>query len=106
MRNAALKVHSKIRSEIRSKGQLTIPTALRQATQLSEGDMVELELTRDGILLRPLKLIDATQTWFWEERWQAKEREASADIKQKKTTKHKNSAAFLASLDHKSNDKK
>jgi len=26
----------------------------------------DAEITADGILLRPQKLIDATQAWFWE----------------------------------------
>lgn len=37
---------------------------------------MEAETTEAGILLRPQKVIDATQAWFWTPEWQAGEREA------------------------------
>ncbi len=48
--------------------------------------------------MRPLKTIDATQTWFWTPEWQAGEQEASQDIKAKRTTRHHSGKDFLASL--------
>ena len=89
---------AKIRSEIRARGQVTIPASVRQAVHIDEGDLVELEVTADGILMRPLKTIDAAQAWFWTEEWQAGEREAAEDIKAKRTTRFKSGRALLASL--------
>lgn len=68
------------RMTLRGKGQLTLPEEIRAAARLEEGDLLEAELTADGILLRPQKVIDATQTWFWTPEWQAGEREADADL--------------------------
>ena len=68
------------RTTLRAKGQLTLPDELRKAAHLEEGDLLDAELTPDGILLRPQKLIDATQTWFWTAEWQAGEREADTDL--------------------------
>ena len=68
-----------MRMTLRSKGQLTLPDAIRKAARLEEGDLLEAELTEDGILLRPQKLVDATQAWFWSPEWQAGERKADAD---------------------------
>lgn len=67
------------RTTLRAKGQLTLPDDIRRAARLEEGDLLDAELTPDGILLRPQKLIDATQAWFWTAEWQAGEREADAD---------------------------
>lgn len=67
------------RTTLRAKGQLTLPDDIRRAAHLEAGDLLEAELTPDGILLRPQKLIDATQAWFWSPEWQAGEREADAD---------------------------
>lgn len=53
------------RTTVRAKGQVTIPEEIRRAARLEEGDLLEAELTADGILLRPQKVIDATQAWFW-----------------------------------------
>ena len=89
---------TRFRSEVRGKGQITIPASVRRAAHLDEGDIVELEVTPNGILMRPLKAIDASQAWFWTKEWQAAEREASEDLHAKRTTTHKSGKDFLASL--------
>ncbi len=66
------------RTTLRAKGQLTLPEEIRAAARLEEGDLFEAEITDEGILLRPQKVIDATQAWFWTPEWQAGEREADA----------------------------
>ena len=68
------------RTTVRAKGQVTLPEDIRKAAHLEEGDLLEAEITPDGILLRPQKLIDATQAWFWAPDWQAGERQADADL--------------------------
>ena len=67
------------RTTLRAKGQLTLPEEIRTAAHLEDGDLFDAEITEDGILLRPRKVIDATQAWFWTPEWQAGEREADAD---------------------------
>jgi AbrB family looped-hinge helix DNA binding protein len=84
---------------IRAKGQVTIPQDIRDAAHLETGDPVEIEITADGILLRPKKLIDASRTWFWSREWQAGEREASADIEAGRVVSSDSPEAFLGSLD-------
>jgi hypothetical protein len=56
-------------------------------------------MVAEGILLRPQKVIDATQAWFWTKAWQAGEAEAEADIEAGRTTAFDSSEAFLDSLD-------
>lgn len=68
------------RITLRARGQLTLPEEIRKAANLEEGDLLEAELTDEGILLRPQKVVDATQAWFWTPEWQAGEREAEADL--------------------------
>lgn len=68
------------RTTLRAKGQLTLPEAIRAAARLEEGDLLDAEITEDGILLRPQKIVDATQAWFWSPDWQAGERAADADL--------------------------
>ncbi len=68
------------RTTLRAKGQLTLPEEIRAAARLEEGDLLEAEMTPEGILLRPQKVIDATQAWFWTPQWQQGERSADADL--------------------------
>ena len=67
------------RTTLRAKGQLTLPEKIRTAAHLEEGDLLDAEITDEGILLRPRKVIDSTQAWFWTPSWQAGERAADAD---------------------------
>ena len=87
------------RTKLRERGQLTVPEVIRKAARLEAGDPIEVELTDDGILLRPLRTIDPTQAWFWTPEWQAKEREASADIAAGRVHRFQSGEEFLAALD-------
>ena len=86
-------------SVVRSKGQITIPAEIRRAAHLEEGDPMEVEIVAEGILLRPGKVVDAAQSWFWTQAWQKREREAAADLAAGRSRVFESSEAFLASLD-------
>ncbi|HEX5266298.1 MAG TPA: AbrB/MazE/SpoVT family DNA-binding domain-containing protein [Acidimicrobiales bacterium] len=86
------------RTTLRAKGQLTLPEEVRRAARLEEGDLLDAELTPDGILLRPQKVIDATQAWFWTPEWQAGEREADAEMAAGAGETFESGEAFLEAL--------
>src|SRR5579863_9854858 len=86
------------RTTLRAKGQLTLPDDIRRAAHLEEGDLLEAELTADGILLRPQKVIDATQAWFWSPEWQAAERQADADKAAGRVETFDSGDAFISAL--------
>jgi len=87
------------KTTVRGKGQITIPSEIRAAARLEEGDLVEVEMTPEGILLRPHKVIDATQAWFWEPAWQAGEAEAARELARGEGRTFESGDEFLASLD-------
>jgi AbrB family looped-hinge helix DNA binding protein len=68
--------------QIRSNGQITLPTSVRRQANLNEGDLLEIILEQDGSLrLVPKVAIDRSQAYFWTRRWQQAEREVDADLK-------------------------
>lgn len=83
---------------MRAKGQITLPDDVRRAAHLEEGDLLDAEITTEGILLRPRKLIDATQAWFWTTDWQAGERDAEADRAANKISKFASGDELLGAL--------
>ena len=83
---------------LRAKGQLTLPEEIRSAARLEEGDLLDAEITSEGILLRPQKIIDATQAWFWTPEWQAGEREADTDIAAGRVETFASGGEFLDAL--------
>jgi antitoxin PrlF len=84
--------------KVRPKGQITLPDAVRRAARLSDGDYLEVSVEEGTIIMRPKKLIDADQAWFWEEPWQSGEREASADIARGRVRRSKTGDEFIESL--------
>jgi antitoxin component of MazEF toxin-antitoxin module len=76
-----------------------MPRNVHEAAHLEEGDPVEIEITADGILLRPQELVDASQAWCWSREWQQGEREASADVAAGRVTTSGSAEAFLESRD-------
>lgn len=84
---------------VRAKGQITLPADVREAAHIAEGDPIEVEMVADGILLRPRKVIDSTQAWFWTPEWQEGEAEASADIEAGRVETFNEDEAFLTALE-------
>ena len=61
------------------RGTVTLPKDVRKG--LEEEALFEVVKREDGVIeLRPRITIDASQAWFWTERWQRMEREADEDI--------------------------
>jgi antitoxin PrlF len=87
------------RTVVRGKGNVTIPADIRREARLEEGDPMDVSLVEEGILLRPQKVIDSTQAWFWTPAWQAGEREASEELAAGKGRVFESGEEFLRSLE-------
>ncbi len=73
---------SKTVLQIRSNGQITLPTVIRRQAHLKEGDLLEVVVEADGSLrLIPKVAVDRSQAYFWSKRWQEGEKEAEEDIR-------------------------
>lgn len=88
-----------VKAKIRRNGQVTLPSAIRQAAHLEEGDFLAFEILAEGaIVMRPQKTIDAAQAWFWTPEWLEGEREASAEIAAGEAERHLTGEEFLLEL--------
>ena len=83
---------------LRRKNQLTLPVEVSEAAHIAVGDMLEIRLVSGGILLKPKKLVDADQAWFWTSEWQKGEREASEDIARGHVKRFESDEDFLEHL--------
>jgi AbrB family looped-hinge helix DNA binding protein len=66
--------------KISPQGQIRIPKNVMQTLNIEKGDYVEVEIEQDRIILKPRKLIDPTQGWYWTKEWQKKESEVDEEI--------------------------
>jgi AbrB family looped-hinge helix DNA binding protein len=83
---------------LRPNGQVTLPADVRATVHAETGDVFIAEVNDDAIILRPKKLIDASQAYFWTEEWQAGEREASAEIAKGQTKRFRSAEALIRDL--------
>jgi AbrB family looped-hinge helix DNA binding protein len=67
-------------TRISPKHQITIPREAFKELHLEVGDFLEVEVTGEGLLLIPKRLIPKDQMWFWTKEWQQKEKEADEAI--------------------------
>lgn len=87
-------------TRVRDKGQLTLPSRVREALGVSPGDELEFEVNDAGIVeVHGLKKIRSDQAWFWTKEWQQGEREASEDIAAGRVTRHESVDAMFADLE-------
>jgi len=67
--------------KITSNGAVTLPAKIRKALGLKVGDFVNAELKNGQVVLKPAKIIDADDAFFYTKEWQKGEAEADKDIK-------------------------
>lgn len=88
-----------ILTTVRSKGQVTIPSEVRDAAHLEEGTVLEVTVADDGTVeMRAKVLVAAEDAWFWSPGWQAGEREASAEFAAGEGETFASDEAMLAAL--------
>ncbi|HAM88608.1 MAG: Transcriptional regulator, AbrB family [Candidatus Falkowbacteria bacterium GW2011_GWC2_38_22] len=67
---------------IKKNFQITLPGNIRKKMNVSEGDFVNATIDNlGGINIRPVKMIDPSQAYYWTKEWQQAEKEADDDIK-------------------------
>jgi len=48
---------------VRRAAQLTLPSDLRRALNVKEGDYLEARILKDGVLLRPVSVVERKRAW-------------------------------------------
>jgi AbrB family looped-hinge helix DNA binding protein len=68
--------------KISPQGQIRIPEKVMKALGISKGDYVEVDVEERQIVLKPRKLIDPSQGWYWTKEWQEIEARVDDDFKE------------------------
>ena len=66
--------------KISSQGQIRIPKQVMAHLGILTGDYLEIELLEGQIILKPRKLIDPSQGWYWSKEWQKMESEVDREL--------------------------
>jgi AbrB family looped-hinge helix DNA binding protein len=80
-------------------GQVTLPSAMRQAAGIEVGDYLEVSLEDGQMVLHPKQIIDKDQAYFWTKDWQESELEVAEDIKAGRMERFETMDDLIADLD-------
>jgi len=86
-------------TQLRRRSQVTLPREVVNKMKLQEGDNLDIILEDDKIIIKPVLVIERSQSWFWSKKWQDLEKEADADIKHGRVHKAKNIKQLIDKLD-------
>ena len=66
---------------VQKRNLIGIPREVREALRISEGDVLEMKVEANRVILEPYRLVPADQAWFWNESVQSAVKEAKEDVK-------------------------
>ena len=66
--------------KISSQRQVRIPKRIMQMLNIDIGDFIEIDVQEHEIVLKPRKLIDPSQGWYWTKEWQTMESEVDKQV--------------------------
>lgn len=65
---------------LKQNSQVTIPKEIVKKLKLKIGDSLSIVLENDEIKLKPVLVIDRSQSWYWSREWQEKIKEADIQL--------------------------
>ncbi len=66
--------------KISPQGQIRIPKKIMITLGIEKGNYVEVSVEERQIVLKPRKLIDPSQGWYWTKEWQKMEADVDDEI--------------------------
>ena len=76
-----MSVDSQQHAELRDRGQITLPAAVREALGATTGDQIVFNVLDTGaVVITAGQVVPKSQAWFWTPEWQEGELEATAQV--------------------------
>ena len=93
----ALKSH---RVSVQRRNLISLPKEVRDRLKITEGDLLEVRVEGNKIIMEPYKLIPSSQAYFWTEKTQKDMIEAKKDVDSGRVRDFSNVDEFLKGLDN------
>lgn len=84
---------------VQKRGVVSLGLLKEHNIPLNDGDIFQVQIEDGKVILIPMQLIPADQTWFWTKDWQKGEKEAEEDIAAGKVKSFENAEDLLKDLD-------
>ncbi len=84
---------------VQKRNLISIPRDIRDTLRINEGDVLDISLVDNKIIIEPMKLVPSSQTYFWADKTQKDLLEAKKDIESGNTRDFKNVREFLDGIE-------
>ncbi len=85
---------------VQRRNLISLPKEVREKLNISEGDVLDIRIEGNKIVMEPYKLIPSSQTYFWTEKTQKDMLEAKRDKEAGKIREFKNIDEFMEGLNN------
>ncbi|MDI6914729.1 MAG: AbrB/MazE/SpoVT family DNA-binding domain-containing protein [Desulfitobacteriaceae bacterium] len=80
---------------VQKRNLISLPKEIREQFNINEGDVLDIRMENNKIIIEPMKLIPSSQAYFWSETAQNDMLEAENDIKSGNVREFNNISEFL-----------
>jgi len=84
---------------VQKRNLINLPRDIRETLDINEGDILDISLVDNKIIIEPMKLIPSSQAYFWSEKTQNNMIEANNDVKSGNIREFKNIKEFLEGIE-------
>jgi AbrB family looped-hinge helix DNA binding protein len=83
---------------VQRRNLITLPSEIRKKLNISEGDVLDVRLDDNKIIIEPYKLVPSSQAYFWSDKVQKDMLEAKEDVNAGRVREFSNIDDFLEGL--------
>lgn len=87
------------RVSVQRRNLISLPREIRERLNIHEGDVLDIRIEGNKIVMEPYKLIPTSQAYFWAETTQKDMMEAKRDVNAGKVREFLNIDEFMKGLD-------
>lgn len=84
---------------VQKRNLISIPREIRDSLNINEGDVLDISLVDNKIIIEPMKLVPSSQAYFWADRTQRDLLDAKEDIESGNTREFKTVKEFLDGIE-------
>jgi len=83
---------------VQKRNLISLPRDIRDQLNINEGDILDVRLDNNKIIIEPMKLIPSSQAYFWSEKIQNDMLEAKKDVDSGNVREFNNVGEFLEGI--------
>jgi len=80
---------------VQKRNLISLPREIREQLNINEGDVLDIRMDNNKIIIEPMKLVPSSQAYFWSDKIQKDMLEAKNDVDSGNVREFKTISEFL-----------